>query len=105
MSAWVPVCDANDIEPEDVVRLDHGGETYAVYRDAKGGYFATEGLCTHERVHLAEGFVIGNIIECARHQGRFNIHDGKTRGGPVCVDLRTFPVKIEGGAVYLDIDG
>ena len=29
---WVDVCDADGIDEEDVIRFDHDGKTYAVYR-------------------------------------------------------------------------
>ena len=35
-------------------------------------YYATDGLCTHEQVHLADGLVMDNIIECPKHNGRFD---------------------------------
>jgi hypothetical protein len=32
---WVAACAADDIVPEDVVRFDHGGRTFAIYRSSK----------------------------------------------------------------------
>ena len=81
--SWVPVCPVDDIDPEDVIRFDHAGRTYAIYRSAKGEVFATDGLCTHEQVHLADGLVIDDTIECPKHNGRFNYRSGPppTRAG------------------------
>ena len=59
--------------------------------------FATDGLCTHEQFHLADGLVMDDIIECPKHNGRFNYKTGEAKGAPVCVNLRTYPVKVEGG--------
>ena len=39
----------------------------ALYRTEDDRYFATDGLCTHEQVELADGFVSGTIIECPMH--------------------------------------
>ncbi|MFO1037619.1 MAG: MocE family 2Fe-2S type ferredoxin [Geminicoccaceae bacterium] len=102
--AWVEVCDAEEIEAEDVMRFDHGGRTFAVYRSPDDGYFATDGLCTHEKVHLADGLVMDNVIECPKHNGRFDYRTGEALGAPVCVDLKTYLVKVEGGKVLLQID-
>lgn len=101
MSEWVPVCALEEIEPEDVRRFDHDGVTYVVCRDDKGKVFAAEGLCTHERVHLADGFVFGRVIECPRHQGRFNLGDGAPCGGPALQALRTFPAKVDDGMIFI----
>jgi 3-phenylpropionate/trans-cinnamate dioxygenase ferredoxin subunit len=48
--------------------------------------------------------VIDNIIECPRHNGRFDYRTGTAKGAPVVVDLRTYPTKVEGGTVYIAID-
>ena len=105
MSSWVTVCSADDIEQEDVIRFDHGDRSFAVYRSADDEYFATDGWCTHEQAHLADGLVIDTIIECPKHNGRFDYTTGAAKGAPVCVDLRTYPVKLEGGKVMIDLAG
>jgi 3-phenylpropionate/trans-cinnamate dioxygenase ferredoxin component len=65
--------------------------------------FATDGFCTHERTHLADGLVMDDIIECPKHNGRFNYRTGEVKGAPVCVNLRILPVKIVDGKVMIDI--
>lgn len=97
---WTAVCGADEIDEEDVIRFDHGGGTYAVYNTPRG-FFATDGLCTHEQALLSDGLVIGSVIECPLHQGRFEIPTGKAKSPPVCVDLKTYPVKIEDGRVLI----
>jgi 3-phenylpropionate/trans-cinnamate dioxygenase ferredoxin component len=100
MSAeWVDVCGVDDIEPEDVIRIDLDDHTLAVYRTADDQYFATDGLCTHARVHLADGFVSGTTIECPKHNGRFDIVTGAAKGAPACVELGTHPVRVIDGRV------
>lgn len=102
-SGWTAACLANEIEPDDVYRFDHAGRTFALYRTADDRYYATDGLCTHARVHLAGGLVIDNLIECPKHNGRFDFTTGKAQGAPVCVDLKTYEVKVEDGRVFLRI--
>ena len=101
--AWIDACAAHDILAEDVTRFDHAGKTYAIYRTGDDRYFATDGLCTHEQVHLADGFVMGRIIECPKHNGRFDFTTGEAKGAPACVDLVTYRVKVEGGRVLVDL--
>jgi 3-phenylpropionate/trans-cinnamate dioxygenase ferredoxin subunit len=103
-SVWVDVCDAGDIDEEDVIRFDHDGHAFAIYRSPEDAYYATDGLCTHERVSLADGLVMDHIIECPKHNGRFDYRSGEAKGAPVCVNLRTYPVKLEGGRVLINID-
>jgi 3-phenylpropionate/trans-cinnamate dioxygenase ferredoxin subunit len=85
MSNWIEVCEIDEIDEEDVIRFDHDGKTYAVYRSPEDTFHATDGLCTHERIHLADGLVMDDIIECPKHNGRFNYKTGeaKVEGGKV----------------------
>ncbi|MGK9232286.1 Rieske 2Fe-2S domain-containing protein [Inquilinus limosus] len=98
---WIAACGADDIDEEDVIRFDHGDRSFAIYRTEDDRYFATDGLCTHEQVHLADGLVMGTIIECPKHNGRFDFTTGAAKGAPVCVALKTYPVKVEDGQVFL----
>ncbi len=100
---WVEVCAADEIDEEDVIRFDHAGRTFAIYRSPEDTYHATDGLCTHEKIHLADGLVMDHIIECPKHNGRFDYKTGEAKGAPVCVDLRTYPVKVEGGTVFIGL--
>ena len=105
MSAgWVAACKAGDVAAEDVIRFDHGGRTFAIYRTADDRFYATDGLCTHEKIHLAHGFVMDTIIECAKHNGRFDFTTGEAKGAPACINLRTYPVKVEAGQVFVQLD-
>jgi 3-phenylpropionate/trans-cinnamate dioxygenase ferredoxin subunit len=104
MTLWIAACQIDDIEFEDVVRFDHEGRSFAIYRDPKGAFFATDGKCTHEAVHLADGLVLDDVIECPKHNGRFNYKTGKALRAPVCVDLKTYPVRLSGNQVEIEID-
>lgn len=101
MSNWIKACRADDIEPEDVMRFDHEGRTFAIYRSPDDKFYATDGLCTHQKVHLADGFVMDNLIECPKHNGRFDYTTGQAKGAPVCVNLKTYPVKVEAGEIFI----
>ena len=103
MTSWLEVCSVGVIDEEDVIRFDHDGKTFAIYRSPDDLYFATDGLCTHEKVHLADGLVMGKIIECPKHNGRFDYTSGAAKGAPVCVDLVTYPVKVEAGRVHIKL--
>ena len=106
MTHWVDACAIGDIELEDVIRFHYAGtgKSYAIYRSPEDEYFATDGLCTHERVPLSGGLVIGDIIECPKHNGRFNYKTGEAKGAPVCVSLRTYPTLVESGRVFIGVE-
>jgi 3-phenylpropionate/trans-cinnamate dioxygenase ferredoxin subunit len=100
-NVWIDVCGVGDIEEEDVLRVDCEGRTYAIYRSPEGTFHATDGICTHEHAHLADGLVIDDVVECPKHNGRFNYKTGEAKRAPVCVDLRTYPVRVDSGRVLM----
>lgn len=103
MSNWIQICAAEEIPLEDVVRFDFEGRTFAIYRSPDDEFYATDGLCTHEKIHLADGLVMDNTIECPKHNGRFDYRTGEAKGAPACINLRTYPVRVEGGRVLLNV--
>lgn len=104
LKEWIEACEAGEIEAEDVIRFDYQDRTFAIYRTDKEEYYATDGYCTHEKFHLSNGLVMGNTIECPKHNGRFDIITGQAKRAPVCVDLKTYHVKVEMGKIYIKID-
>jgi MocE subfamily Rieske [2Fe-2S] domain protein len=100
---WIEVCAAADLGNSDVIRFDHGRKTYALYRDANGSLFATDGICTHGNNHLADGLVIGGTIECPKHNGRFNLADGSPARAPICRGLATYPLEERSGRLWLNL--
>jgi 3-phenylpropionate/trans-cinnamate dioxygenase ferredoxin component len=103
MADWIDACSTDDVEEEDLIRFDHAGRTFAIYRSPEGDFYCTDGLCTHEQVHLEKGLVMDHIIECPKHNGRFDYRTGEAKGAPVCVNLKTYKVKVEGDRVLIAV--
>ena len=103
MPQWIAACEADDIDPEDVIPFERDGNDYAIYRSPDDVYYATDGHCTHEKTLLCDGLVMDGIIECPKHNGRFDYTSGKALGAPVLVDIRTYPTKVIDGTVYIEI--
>ena len=103
MSNWVAACSVGDVELEDVIPFEHLGCNYAIYRAPDNTFYASDGLCTHERALLADGLVMDHIIECPKHNGRFDYRTGEAKSAPVRVNLRTYPVRVDGDTVSIDI--
>jgi Na+-transporting NADH:ubiquinone oxidoreductase subunit F len=103
VAGWLEVCESNLLQKEDVMRFDHDQKTYALYRGADDKFYATDGLCTHGNAHLADGLVKGTVVECAKHNGRFDVRDGSPQRLPVCVGLKTYPVHESSGKLLVDL--
>ena len=103
-NGWVEACAVDDIDEEDVLRFDHGGRSFAIYRQpAKANFSRPTAFARMSSTHLADGLVMDDIIECPKHNGRFNYRTGAAKGAPVCVNLQTFAVKVVDGKVMIDI--
>lgn len=102
MPHWIDAAALDDIEDEDVMRFDHAGHTYAIYR-VNDNVFASDGLCTHEHAYLSDGLVMDYVIECPKHNGRFDIRDGRPLCAPVCEKLKTYPAKVEGNRILVEV--
>jgi Na+-transporting NADH:ubiquinone oxidoreductase subunit F len=100
---WVDVGPSSNLPVADVIRFDHGRKTYAIYRDAIGALYATDGICTHGNTHLSTGLVHGKVVECSKHNGRFNLADGSPARAPVCRALATYPVEERSSRLYLNV--
>ena len=102
MSPWITACAFDAIDDEDVLRFDFAGHSHAIcrYEDKVN---ATNGLCIHERVQLCKGLVMEHVITCLKHNGRFDIRDGRSMGAPVCVNLKTYPAEVEDGNILTQL--
>ena len=100
---WITTCSAADIDAEEGLRFDHVGRTFAIFRNDKDEYFCVDGLCTHEEIHLADGLVVENTVECPKHSSIFDFTTGEVETPPACEDLRTYRTKVEDGWVWIEI--
>ncbi|MGC2518132.1 MAG: non-heme iron oxygenase ferredoxin subunit [Burkholderiales bacterium] len=97
---WIKVADVSKIPEDGTLLVDLGPEPVCLY-NLRGKIYATHDTCTHGQASLADGFIDGEDIECPFHQGKFHIPTGKAVGVPCHIDIRTYSVKIENGAVLL----
>jgi 3-phenylpropionate/trans-cinnamate dioxygenase ferredoxin component len=100
---WVTACAVDALEPEEAIRVDHQGRTFVVVCSPEGEFFAIDGHCSHEKVHLCDGIVDGDIIECPKHFGTFDYRTGESRALPACIDLQWYDVKVEGSTIFIKI--
>ena len=103
MAIWIDVCATDEIDQESVIRFDHGDRTFAVYRSPDDHYFCTDGLCSHEKAHLADGLVVDNTIECPKHNGVFDYRTGSAARAPACINLQIYAVRVQNGRVFIDV--
>jgi naphthalene 1,2-dioxygenase system ferredoxin subunit len=100
--SWHPVLEAAKLGDGEIAHGEAGGESLALYRVGEAVY-ATQELCTHAYVSLVDGYLEGTIVECPVHQARFDVTNGKVLDPPANCDLKSFPVKVENGTIYVEV--
>ena len=100
--AWKRVCRTDEIA-EGSARQIKGDNPIAVFH-VGNEFFATDDTCTHAKFSLAEGYVEGDEVVCALHEARFCLRTGRVLSPPAIVPLRTYPVRVEGGEVFVELE-
>jgi nitrite reductase/ring-hydroxylating ferredoxin subunit len=104
MSSWVRVCDASDIPAGQMRGIQVGVLSFPILVAHVGDrYLASSSICPHEDVSLLGGDLHGAVLTCPGHAYEFDLVTGRC-GHDATLCLRRFPVRVSGGAVYVEID-
>lgn len=102
MSKWIKTISESEFD-EPVKKVNYEGIQIALFR-LEDGIYAINDVCSHERASLAEGVVEGGQVECPQHGARFDIKTGKNLSFPAVTPVDSYPVKIEDGYVFVQVD-
>ena len=100
---WVLVARVADVEPGLGFRVEIGDVPIALW-NVDGEIYATQDDCTHEETSLSEGDLWDDVVECPLHGAQFNVRTGEVLCLPAVFPLKTYPVKVEGGSVYVQYE-
>lgn len=103
MSQWVSVGRVEEFAPGEH-RVVDAEDTRILVFNLDGAFFALEDVCTHDGGILSGGGVEGEQVICPRHGARFCIRTGAALTAPAYEPTAVFPVKVEGGAVFVRDD-
>jgi 3-phenylpropionate/trans-cinnamate dioxygenase ferredoxin subunit len=102
--AWHVAAKADEVANDEILGVVVNGEPIALY-NLGGTYYATGNVCTHEYALLSDGYIEGDCIECPLHQARFHIATGAVRAAPADEPIKSYPVKVEGGQILVELPG
>lgn len=97
---WVPVCNAEDLQDGETLRIDWNGTLIAIAKQ-EGKVYAFQEFCTHRYGPLSEGKLYDHQIECPWHRSCFDIRTGKVVEGPAKLDLKTYSAMIRAGKIFI----
>ena len=99
---WVDVAAQQDVVADEPLGVMAGDLPIALFR-IEERIFALHDLCSHGAARLSDGFVEDGCVECPLHQGLIRIATGAPASAPITEPVRTFPVRIEGDRVEVQI--
>lgn len=101
--ALIRVCSVEDLQPGDARRVECS-PAVAVF-NLDGTFYAVADLCTHGNASMADGYLEDDAtVECPLHTARFCLKTGRPKCLPATEPLRTFPVSVDGGAIFIEVD-
>lgn len=102
MPQYVKVATIGEIPSGKMKEFTVGGKTIVIAH-SDGDYLAFDGICTHAHCPLAGGYLDGYTLTCYCHGAMFDISTGDVLGPPASVPLNTYPVKVEGKDIVVEI--
>ena len=102
MTVWTDVAAEADLFEGAGIAVTPQGQDIAVFK-IEDGVYAVNNLCSHGHAKLCDGFVEGHQVECPFHQALFDVRDGTVHCGPATEPVKSWPVKIDNGRVYLNL--
>jgi 3-phenylpropionate/trans-cinnamate dioxygenase ferredoxin subunit len=78
----------------------------AVANLGNGTFLAVDDICSHAEASLSEGEVdvVDETIVCPRHGSVFDLSTGRPRSLPATLPVVTFPVKVEGDTIMIELE-
>lgn len=103
MAEFQTVCKVEDIPEGEAKAVEVAGKLIAVFCSG-GQYFAIDDVCPHMGASLSSGYVENGIVTCPWHAWRFRLSDGAWADSPR-LKIGCYPVRVEDGAIQLQING
>jgi nitrite reductase (NADH) small subunit len=103
MPHWFRIAAESDCPPGSVHELVAGDRVVALFR-VGDRFWALDGICPHQGGPLGKGQLTGCVVTCPWHGWQFDVRTGQHQSNPA---LRhpPLPVRVEGGDIYVDLDG
>jgi 3-phenylpropionate/trans-cinnamate dioxygenase ferredoxin component len=99
---FLRVCALDELPEGEAVAADIHGTSIVLVRRGEEA-FALHDECSHAAVALSEGDVEDCSIECWLHGSTFDLRTGKPSGPPATEPVRTYPIEVRDGDVYLSL--
>ena len=94
---------ASEVSPGTVRVVELDGRALCVGLTEDGEWGAIDNVCTHDGGVLGEGELDGNLVECPRHGGRFDLFTGRVRALPPVIPVSAYRVTLDDDQVVVEL--
>lgn len=100
---FVKLASLSELSTSKLMRIK-GDKTDICLAYVEGTVYAVDDMCTHEEASLAKGSLHGHCVKCPLHGSRFNLLTGEALDEPAEENVKTYPVKIDGDDILVQIN-
>ena len=96
------VAKTSEISEDEPKAVSIGRLDVGIYK-LDGEFYAIDDICTHAYAMMTDGYIEDGQVECPLHGACFDIKTGKALTAPATIDLRPYPVKVEGDQISVGV--
>jgi len=101
MGIFHKVARKGDIEVGQGIVAETQGVPLAIF-NVGGSFYAIHNLCPHRGAPLGEGELSGSEVTCPWHAWQFDVKTGQNLDNPDS-KVKTYPVKVEGDDIFVEL--
>jgi NAD(P)H-dependent nitrite reductase small subunit len=101
MATFIKVAKTSDLPAGQGKVVEADGREVALF-NVGGVFHAIDNTCKHRGGPLGEGELDGTVVTCPLHAWTYDVTTGECFDDPSC-PVQTFPVKIEGDDILIEL--
>lgn len=102
MADYIRVADFDQLPAGQLLAVETDGHRVCL-ANTEGEIYAFRDNCSHKDFPLSEGELGDGQVTCAWHGARFDIRTGRALALPAIKPIKTYPVKVEDGGIWVEL--
>lgn len=99
---FVKAANTADTADGKIKAVEINGQKIAICQSGES-FYAIGDICSHAKVALHGGKVVGSEIECPKHGARFDLRTGKAMCPPAIQPVPTYPLEVRGEEIWIAV--
>lgn len=109
MKKWIQVAPIEKFPVNAGACAFHAGQQIAIFNFDHSEWYAIQNRCPHQGQMVLSRGLLGETagqakVACPLHKNSFYLRNGQHTGGREDFRLVTYPVRVEDGAVWIEVD-